>query len=250
VKVAIPILNDLIAPCFEAARKFYIAVINDGAIENSETIQCHSCEGFMNVRILRLHEVQILICNGIKSFYRDQLSAIGIYVLPNINDSIKSALDRYTKGELLPNENAKNDNCCNELVSHDELVLWAKNYFEAAGYNISVLKDEDTFMIDLVAVIDCPVCRKRIEVAICCGAQTYRADQEIREFYHLAKLKYNARVYVYLTNPQIEKSCDDYGINFISPEWSKNNLFLKNKYRIPILQRPVEGHEKAFGILE
>ena len=84
-------------------------------------------------------------------------------------------------------------------------------------------------------------------MAICCGAQIYRVDQEIQEFHHIAKTRYNARVYVYLTNPQVAKSCDDYGINFISPEM--NHLYYReeNKLRVPILQKPIEGHEKAFN---
>ena len=72
-------------------------------------------------------------------------------------------------------------------------------------------------------------------------------DQEIQEFHHIAKTRYNARVYVYLTNPQVAKSCDDYGINFISPEMNHLNYRKEDKSIIPILQKPIEGHEKAFN---
>ena len=228
MKVAIPRLNDLIAPCFEAARQFQISVIDKGIIVTSEVIKSHSYEGLMNIRILHLHEVQTVICNGIKSFYYDQLTAMGINVIPNVNDSIQKALNRFINGEFVQDQNV-NNNSCNEVVSHEELVSWAKKIFENAGYSISTFPSEDIFMIDLVASIDCPVCNKQIEVAICCGAQTYRADQEIREFYHMAKPRYNAQVYVYLKNSQLEKSCDDYGINFLSPDWGNEYLSLKNQ---------------------
>jgi hypothetical protein len=49
-------------------------------------------------------------------------------------------------------------------------------------------------------------------------------------------------------NPQLEKSCNDYGIEFLSPE--STNKLVNEKYGsvIPILQRPIEGHIKAFSL--
>jgi hypothetical protein len=96
--------------------------------------------------------------------------------------------------------------------------------------------------------MNCPVCGKQILVAICCGAQIYKADQEIEEFHHNTKTQYDARVYVYLMNPQLEKSCYDYGIEFLSPESTDKFLSQKGSSLIPILKRPIEGHEKAYNI--
>jgi hypothetical protein len=126
------------------------------------------------------------------------------------------------------------------------LVKWAKELFESHGYEVLPCHGEDTYLIDLIARLKCPLCKKNIEVAICCGAQTYRADQEIREFHHHARTHYNAFVYVYLTNPQLEKSCSEYGINFLSPEINQLGTKEKLKSKIPILKIPIEGHEKAF----
>ncbi len=248
MKVAIPELNDMIAPCFEAAKQFYIAIINNSKITHSETVRCYCSEGFMNIRILRLHKVHTLICNGIKSFYKDQLRAMGIQVIPNVNDSIQRSIDRFIKNELPCITSLNYNKCCSNAVSHDELVSWAKHLFENAGYKLSVFHEDNSFLIDLVAEIECPVCNKIIKVAVCCGAQTYRADQEIREFHHTTKTQYNARVYVYLTDPQLEKSCNEYGIDFLSPEIDCKEFKKGSKSLIPILNRPVEGHEKAFNI--
>ncbi|MCW8803280.1 MAG: hypothetical protein OQK57_02690, partial [Ignavibacteriaceae bacterium] len=130
----------------------------------------------------------------------------------------------------------------------DDLVTWAEEIFRNKGYSVSTCSDEDSFLIDLIAKMNCPICSRQIKVAICCGAQIYKADQEIKEFHHYTKTQYDARVYVYLMNPQLKKSCNDYGIEFLSPD-SANNL-LNEKYNsiIPILQRPIEGHEKAFSL--
>ncbi|RKY95278.1 MAG: hypothetical protein DRQ13_07355 [Ignavibacteriae bacterium] len=248
MNVAIPILNDQIAPCFEVAKQFEIVVIKKGKVISSIKIKCLASEGFIRVRLLRLHEINTLICNGIKSFYQNQLTAMGINVITNVTDSIEDTLNNFLDGSIKSSGNTKYEADTNDLVSHDDLVSWAKELFESNGYSVSLSPGDESFLIDLVAKIKCPVCSKQIDVAICCGAQTYRADQEIREFHYNTKTQYNARVYVYLTNPQLEKSCNEYGIDFLSPELDYKEFKERSKSLIPILNRPVEGHEKAFNI--
>ena len=215
MKLAIPELDGKIAPCFEAAKQFEIFTIKKRKVISSKTIDCHATDDIMRIRLLSLHEIQTLICNGIKNFFRDQLLANGITVIPNINEPIKKALDLFLSGKLISDKNIlKSDS---GIVSHENLVAWATELFESNGYEVSTCPGEDSFLIDLIARINCPMCKKNIEVAICCGAQTYRADQEIREFHHYARTRYNAFAYVYLKNSQLEKSCTEYGINFLSP---------------------------------
>ena len=248
MNVALPILNNQIAPCFEVAREFEIVLIKNSKIISSKNIKCLASEGFMRVRLLRLHEIHTLICNGIKSFYQNQIMAMRINVIPNVSGSIEDTLNNFLTGNIKSPSNIKYEANAFDIVSHEELVSWAKELFETSGYSVLLAKSDESFLIDLIAKIKCPVCSKQIDVAICCGAQTYRADQEIREFHHNTKTHYNARVYVYLTNPQLEKSCNEYGIDFLSPESMKSESRERSKSIIPILNRPVEGHEKAFNI--
>ena len=248
MNVAIPILNNQIAPCFEVAKQFKIFTIKNAKIISSKNIKCLASEGFLRVRLLRFHKINTLICNGIKSFYQNQVMGMGIMVIPNVNDSIEDTLNKFLAGSIKSSSNTKYKPEINDNVSHDVLVRWAKELFESNGYSVSSSPGDEYFLIDLVANLKCPVCSKQIDVAICCGAQTYRTDQEIREFHHNTKTHYNARVYVYLTNPQLEKSCDEYGIDFLSPETTETEVRERSKSLIPILNRPVEGHEKAFNI--
>jgi len=248
MNVALPILNNQIAPCFEVAKQFEIAVIKNSKVISKKKIQCLASDGFVRIRTLQLHNVHTLICNGIKSFYMNQLIAMGINVIPNVNDSIEDTLNNYLSGRIKTYSNTKYDTEAYDIVSHEDLVSWAKDFFESNGYSVSSSPGDESFLIDLVAAIKCPVCKKQIKVAICCGAQTYRADQEIREFHHNTKTQYKARVYVYLQNPQLEISCNEYGINFLSPEVGYKEFQDGNKSLIPILSRPVEGHEKAFNV--
>jgi hypothetical protein len=186
-----------------------------------------------------------LICNGIKGFYRDQLQAIGIGVIDNINDSVERALSRYLNGDLTENEIIRDDGQRTYSVSHNDLVSWAREYFETHGYRVVSCQGRDSQLVDLIAEIECPRCHKVIRIAICCGAQTYRTDQEIKEFHHSARSQYNARVYVYLENPHIARCCDEYGIEFISADRVNLNHSGADKSRIPILKRAIEGHEQA-----
>ena len=246
MNLAIPILRNQIAPCFEAAKQFELVVIKNKRIISKRTVNCLSGEGFLRVRLLRLYEINSLICNGIKNFYRDQLLALGISVIPNINQSIKDALNNFLTGELKSIDNIQTNVHSSELVSHEDLVKWAKDLFTGKGYSVSSYSDDESFLIDLIARINCPVCNRQIKVAVCCGAQIYSAEQEIKEFHHTTKTQFDARVYVYLKNPVLEKSCVDYGIDYLSPEKADVKLEVQNKSIIPILSRPIEGHEKAF----
>ena len=102
MNLAIPVLRNQIAPCFEAARQFELIVIKNKKIISSRTVNCQSSEGFLRVRLLRLYEVNTIICSGIKNFYRDQLLALGISVIPNINLSVEEALNHFFTGNLKP----------------------------------------------------------------------------------------------------------------------------------------------------
>ncbi len=244
MNVAIPKLNNSVAPCFEAAKEFEIVEIENDRVISAKRVDCPAGEGFKRVRLLHLHEIETLICNGIKEFYLHQLAAIGIAVIPNINDSIDQVLARFIANELpiYKDDVIKSPDKFN--VSHDDLISWARELFETNGYAVINNLSEDTSLLDLIAEIQCPQCNKSIKVAICCGGHTYRPDQEIKEFHHSVKSPYNVLVFIYIDSPQIAKSCSEYGIEFISP--GKINL-IKEKSKtmdIPIFSGPIEGHDK------
>ncbi len=244
MNIAIPKLNNKIASCFDVAKQFKIVVIKNGKILSSKSVNCYQDEGFHRVRLLQLHEIHTLICSGIKRFYLDQLSSSGIVVIPNVNDSIINAVNRFLSGELTVTDFTQDHAKSDRIVSHNELIKWTERLFKDCGYSILPFSENDCSLVDLAAQIKCPLCNKEINVAICCGAQIYRADQEIMEFHYITKTRYNARVYVYYTDPNIAKSCDEYGITFISPEINYDNH--DYKFVIPILQKPIEGHERAY----
>jgi predicted Fe-Mo cluster-binding NifX family protein len=244
MNVAIPKFNNNVAPCFEVAKAFEIIKIENDKVISSKTVDCPAGEGFKRVRLLHLFEIETLICNGIKEFYRHQLAAIGIAVIPDINDSIDQVLVRFIANELPVYKNDIIKSQDKFDVSHDDLISWARELFETNGYSVAVNPSKDTFLLDLIAEIQCPLCNKSIKVAVCCGGHTYRPDQEIKEFHHSVKSPYNVLAFIYIDSPQIAKSCSEYGIEFISP--GKINLIKENSNAmdVPIFSGPIEGHDK------
>ena len=49
----------------------------------------------------------------------------------------------------------------NDVISHDDLVKWAKELFESNGYEVSTCPGEESFLIDLIAGLKCPLCQKK-----------------------------------------------------------------------------------------
>ena len=244
-KVAIPVLDDDVAPCFEVAHCFIISEISYGNQISKTVLICGGCEGYGRIRFLIDNNVDLLICNGIKLFYKDLLNISGIKVIADISDSAQDALKAYLSGSLIAREDPAGAVDLSSEIPHDDLVCWARELFESNGYNVSSRPGFLPFLVDLVAEIACPLCRKFIKVGICCGAHTYRIAQELEEFHHAAPHEFHAKVYIYPSTSEICRICSEYGIELIDPNSEDENLPKPRPDKIPVLRNPVSGHEKA-----
>jgi len=247
MKIAIPTYGDNIAPCFEAAGFFTLVSTNDNIPVSSKPITCSGREGYNRVRLLQVHSVEVLLCNGIKGFYRDMLTGSGITVIQGVSGPAASVLAEFLNGELKAESHDADEISEPCEISHEELVEWTADYFGSCGYRISSGPGEDAGLVDLVAEMSCPLCGKPVRIAICCGAHTYRANLEIREFHHATLSGFNARVYVRPGDPAIANCCREFGIEFIDPKNALPNGKICTEQPIPALIGPVIGHERAFG---
>ena len=247
VKLAIPMFRDSVAPRFETAESFLICLIEDKVQRNSDIVACARCAGIGRIRLLQDNHVRILICNGIKKFYRDLLASLSIDVIDNISMTIDEALQFFLSGDLLIPVDAYNtpDETC--TIPHDDMVCWAKDYFESHGYQVAVLSTTESVLIDLIAYMTCPLCGKPVRVAVCCGAQVYRTDVEIRAFHHVVSSQYNAAVYIHPTSTNIEETCRSFGIQFLDPCEDLEDWVATPTAGIPILRHPISGHEAAMN---
>ena len=245
--VAMPKFKDSIAPRFETAGSFVVTRLRDSREPSSKEVSSSGCEGFGRVRLLQDNSVTTLICSGIKAFYRELLVSSGIKVIDSVDMPLDEALQRFERGELVPVQREETITDMSSEIPHEDLMCWTRELFESHGYRIVSSELELMFPIDMVAETRCPVCRRVIRVAVCCGAHTYRSDQEIREFHHVTRSSYQARVYVYPAGATVRKCCREYGIQVVDPDADALNRDHVEPGRIPLLDRPIPGHERAFA---
>jgi len=239
-----PMLDQSVAPCFEAANTFLLVTITDGAVQERVTLACQGKDGFTRVKLMRLHDVDLLICGGIKNHYRDILTACGVQVIAQISCAIEQALGDLLKGRLAVAAEAVEQSELACEMPHCNLLEWAKELFSRNGYKVSAGPGEDAFLVDLVAEMTCPQCHRPVRVAICCGAHAYRCTTEISEFHHTTRFDYHARVYVSPANPTIESYCRDYGIELLDPGRVEPVQQLPDLHRLPILKGVIHDHER------
>ncbi|MFZ5981408.1 MAG: NifB/NifX family molybdenum-iron cluster-binding protein [Candidatus Zixiibacteriota bacterium] len=243
--VAIPKYNEIVAPCFEVAGTFLLAEIENGRTEGIKVEQCAGCEGFGRIRFLQDNNVKLLICNGIKNFYKDLLVIAGMTVIKDVSMPVEEALAMYTGGRLREEKQPTPLYYVDSEIPVDDIICWTRDLFRANGYEVVSGEDVAPFPIDLVARMTCPLCGKPVRVAICCGAHSYRVDQEILTFHRASVSDFHAQVYVHPALPDLKKNCDEFGIELLDP---LDETFDKTTdFMIPILRNPVSGHEQAFG---
>jgi predicted Fe-Mo cluster-binding NifX family protein len=245
--VAVPKFGESVAPCFEAAKYFVMARLEGAQVSEQTIKKCSGCEGFGRVQLMRDKRVDVLICNGIKGFYRDLLRASGVKVLANVSGEIGTALEHLAAGELMPEAADEEPVVDADAIPLDDLVCWTRELFLAHGYDVRPGENLAPFPIDLVAEIQCPICQKPVRVAICCGAHTYRSTDEIRRLHQVASSGYNARVYIHSATPKIEQCCREYGIELVDPDGEFAAEDDPAQDNVPILQGAIEGHEQMSG---
>jgi predicted Fe-Mo cluster-binding NifX family protein len=245
--VAIPKMKDAVAPCFEVTRSFVLARIENGEVISQRILECTGCEGFGRIQTLRDARAQVLVCNGIKAFYRDLLEALGIRVYARVSAGIDQAIAMYARSDIPGDENAENYMVRSRPLPLEDLICWTRELFSSHGYRVQDGEDLAPFPVDLVAQIECPLCHKPVRIAICCGVHSFRSSEDIRKFHQVTSTDYNTRVFVHPEEPRVKKLCDEYDIELLDP----GEKFACRDYpvsdRLPVLQKPVAGHEKASG---
>ncbi len=247
MKILIPELNGYIAPCFEACSSFIMLEVEKGKIKSRRKTRLEGHEGFRRIRLLRVHDTQLLVCNGIGEFYRDMIASMGIGLVPDQCLSIKDTLRGLLAGKIKPEDTALDAIQGAYEIPLDQLIGWAREIFRKAGFFINPGNGKDSFLIDLTAEKVCPVCSGKIRVSVCCGGHTYRLDQEIREFHFCTGEEYHARVFVAPPSGYVERSCAEYGIRFLPYEPSRTAVPAGNTGLKILLGEKIPGHERLFA---
>ncbi len=100
MKVAIPRMGELVAPCFEhCATMAVYQIAEDGAMEQTD-YPLRSREPFDRVRLLRDREVDCVICSAVQDLYEDVLRTTGLEVISWVSGFVEDLLALYLRGEL------------------------------------------------------------------------------------------------------------------------------------------------------
>ncbi len=191
--------------------------------------------------------VNVLICNGIEEHARNMLETQDCLVISGVVGTGADALYGYLAGKFRTGDNLGGSvlTTVNVQPHTADLVVWTRDLFKKLGWDVKDVSDSAPFPIDLVVEKLCPICKKKVRVAVCCGAHAYRVEKEIQEFRRVTMTGYNARVYVHQTMPKIVENCRDYEIELLDPEaFVAAAMGQAAKNTLPPLSGAVNGHEK------
>ncbi len=100
VRIAIPRMGEIIAPCFEhCATMAVFRVGTEGEIEQVD-YPLRSREPFDRVRLLRDQEVDCVICGAVAGLYEDVLRTTGVEVISWVAGNVEDLLSLYLRGRL------------------------------------------------------------------------------------------------------------------------------------------------------
>ncbi|MFC2150584.1 NifB/NifX family molybdenum-iron cluster-binding protein [Calditrichota bacterium] len=245
VKIAISCFGEEIAPCFAVTRRIRVWAFNPDNRLSCDDLIFEETGGLPRVRKMKQLGVNVLICNGIEGHVRQLLESQGCHVITNVFGSATEALYGYLAGKI-PLNPENDDLDPSQLQPHTaDLVRWTEELFISFGWTVDQLDKTESYLVDLYASINCPVCDKLVKAAICCGAHAYEIRSEIRDFAHITSRGYHSRVYVHHATSQIVEWCRDYEIELLNPMTFISSFSNPpRRAELPPLKNRIKDHNK------
>jgi len=241
-RVVISCFGEEVAPLFNAARRFRYWEMADGEARRYRELTAEEPGALLRIRLLREVRAHVLICNGIEQSVRQMLEADGYRVINGVLGSAADALFGFLAGQIAvrPPETSEPE----PVQPHTaDLVAWTEQLFRQRGWEIRRVQQKNLYPIDLLATRSCPVCRKGVRVAVCCGAHAYQVDEEIRELNRVSASGYHARVYVHHAVPGVARTCRDFSIELLDPDDFSAGLGHRAG-PLPPLKGRIAGHDQ------
>ena len=102
MRVAIPRMGEMVAPCFEYCATMAIFTIAANRVVDQIDFPLRSRDPFDRVRLLRDQEVNTLICGGMQDIFEDLVRASGFEVISWVSGPVEDLLNMYLRGQLVP----------------------------------------------------------------------------------------------------------------------------------------------------
>ena len=107
MRVAIPRMGEVVAPCFEYCATMAIFSIEGDRVVDQIDYPLKSRDPLDRVRLLRDQEVDTVICGGMQDIYEDMVRARGFEVISWVSGSVEDLLSMYIRGQLVSGAAAK-----------------------------------------------------------------------------------------------------------------------------------------------
>ena len=100
MRVAIPRMGEMVAPCFEYCATMAIFTIEGDRAVDQVDFPLQSRDPLDRVRLLRDQEVDTVICGGMQDLYEDMVRARGFKVISWVSGSVEDLLNMFLRGKL------------------------------------------------------------------------------------------------------------------------------------------------------
>ncbi len=101
MRVAIPRMAEMVAPCFEYCATMAVFTVDDGRVVDQVDFPLRSRDPFDRVRLLRDQEVAVVICGGMQDVYESSLRGMGLDVISWVSGPVEDLLGLYLQGQLV-----------------------------------------------------------------------------------------------------------------------------------------------------
>lgn len=100
MRIAIPRMGEVVAPCFEHCATMAVFRVGvEGEIDQVD-YPLRSREPFDRVRLLRDQDVDCVICGAVAGWYEDVLRTSGLEVISWVAGNVEDLLSLYLRGGL------------------------------------------------------------------------------------------------------------------------------------------------------
>lgn len=98
--IAIPVFGTRVSPRFDGAPSILLIRVTNGAVHGRATESMEDVGGWQRTRLLAGHNVDVLLCGGIRQSDYFSIVNAGIEVYPGLMGEVDEVLDAYLKGRL------------------------------------------------------------------------------------------------------------------------------------------------------
>jgi len=240
--IAVPCFGEEVAPCFEATRRFRLWSFSPGGLAAYKEITCEQEGGLARLNLLKRHNVNVLICNGIDRQLWQMLEAEDCTVIASIVGPAVDAIYGFLAGKLNPRCRILEGG---HIQPHTaDLVRWTEELLTALDWQVNRVTHPDIYPLDLIARRACPVCQRPVRAAFCCGAHAWQVDTELLELHRIAS-GYNARVYIHQALPGLAGRCRELGIELLEPSIFAATHSAESGLRLPPLRGRIDDHPEV-----